>query len=113
MRSNSRHDRGRPLRLLTGETIGRRLSAMRFNLSRFVHVAAAGALMLGLAAFDGLRAPDVLAREAAAIPGTFVSEVVISNPGNVDANVSLTFVKADGTQAMAAPISLVVKALSS
>jgi hypothetical protein len=87
---------------------------MRLNLSKFLNVAAAGALILGLSAFDGFRGPDAaLAREAMAIPGTFISEVVVSNPGSADANVTLTFVKSDGTQAMAAPVSLVVKAGSS
>src|SRR5207245_2474240 len=96
------------------ETIGRRPNGMRLNLRKLVHVAAAGALILGLSAFDGFRGPDaVLAREAAAIPGTFVSEVVVSNPGTVDASVTLTFVKSDGTQAMAAPVSSPVKAGSS
>jgi hypothetical protein len=87
---------------------------MRLNLSKFLHVAAAGALMLALSTFDGLRGPDAaLAREAFAVPGTFVSEIVVSNPGTTDASVTLTFVKSDGTAAMTAPVSLTVKAGSS
>src|SRR5438874_1597174 len=82
---------------LAGETTGRRLIAMRLNLSKLLHVAAAGALILSVSAFDGFRGPDAaLAREAQGVPGTFVSEVVVSNPGTLAANVTLTFVKADG-----------------
>jgi hypothetical protein len=87
---------------------------MRLNLNKLLNVAAAGALILGVSAFDGFRGPDAaLAREALAVPGTFVSEVVVSNPGSAAASVTLTFVKSDGTQAMAAPVSLTVPAGSS
>jgi hypothetical protein len=83
---------------------------MRLNLSKFLHVAAAGAIVLATSLLSGQEPAAVFAREAAAIPGTFVSEVVVSNPGTVDANVTLTFVKSDGTQAMTAPLSFPVKA---
>src|SRR4051794_2407922 len=79
---------------------------MLLNLGRVLHIAAAGALVLGLGAFNQIGAQ---AREAAAVPGTFVSEIVVSNkPGNPAATVSLTFVKADGTTAMAQPQTFTV-----
>ncbi|HEY3109818.1 MAG TPA: DUF5719 family protein, partial [Chloroflexota bacterium] len=88
---------------------------MRLNLSKFLHVAAAGGLVFAVSIFSGLQNdPEAaLAREAASIQGTFVSEVVVNNPSATDASVTLTFVKSDGTQAMAAPVSLTVKAGSS
>jgi len=88
---------------------------MKFNVSRALHVAAAGALILGLSAFDGLRnGPDAaFAREAAAVPGTFVSEVVVSNPGTAAATVNLSFVKSDGTLALSPPLQFTVAGGSS
>jgi hypothetical protein len=87
---------------------------MRLNFGKVAHLVAAGALMASVSfAGLGVETDRALAREAMAIPGTFVSEVVVSNPGTAAANVTLTFVKSDGTQAMSAPLSFPVPAGSS
>jgi len=80
---------------------------MLLNLGRVLHIAAAGALVLGLGAFNQIGAE---ARQAQAVPGTFVSEIVVSNkPGNPAATVSLTFMKSDGSLAMAAAQTFTVQ----
>ncbi|HEY3081093.1 MAG TPA: hypothetical protein VGM69_14465 [Chloroflexota bacterium] len=80
---------------------------MRINLRKLAHLAAAGAVMLALSVVgSAYGAPQ--AREAAAIPGSFSSAVVVSNSGATVANVSMTFVKSDGTGALAAPLTFQV-----
>lgn len=88
---------------------------MNKRFSKVAHIAAAGALVLGLSAFDGLRAgPDAAsAREAQAIPGTFKSSIVVANPGATIANVSLNFVNSNGTAALQTPLTFTVAAGSS
>lgn len=84
---------------------------MKMHLGKLAHVAAAGALVLGLSAFDGLRVgPDAAAaREAAAIPGTFNSSIIVANPSaSQTANVSMTFVNNSGGSALSAPITFTV-----
>src|SRR5262245_61370905 len=81
---------------------------MLINLSRVLHIAAAGALVFGLSVLN--QTGGAQAREAQATPGTFVSEIVVSNkPSNPAATVSLTFVKSDGTQAMTSPLTFTVQ----
>jgi hypothetical protein len=87
---------------------------MKFKLGSALNIAAVGAMILGASALDGFTGPGAAqAREAAAIPGTFVSEVVVTNPGTADATVNMSFVKSDGTMAMATPLNFTVKAGSS
>jgi hypothetical protein len=81
-------------------------------IGRWLNVMAAGALVLGISVFDGVRVgPEVVAaREALAIPGTFRSSIVVANPASTAASVSLTFVKSDGSSALTSPVSFTVPA---
>ena len=85
---------------------------MKINLKKLAHLAAAGVAVLAMSAAGGVDAATQ-ARGAQAIPGTFASSIVVANPGTATANVSMQFVKADGTSALASPITFTVPAGSS
>src|SRR5262245_58715777 len=70
------------------------------NLKKLLHLAGAGGLVLGMSLFGS----SAMARESQQIPGTFRSAILINNPGTAEANVSVMFVKSDGTQAMSTPV---------
>ena len=85
---------------------------MHRSLGKLAHVAAAGAMVLGIGAFNGLnvgpQAAD--AREANAIAGTYKSAIVLANPGNVDTTALVTFVTSTGGAATSSPVSALVPA---
>lgn len=83
---------------------------MRVNLGKLAHVAAAGAMVLAIGAFDGYRLgpQGAAAREAAAIPGTFASAIIVANPNASTANVTMSFVTDSGGGALPAPLSFTV-----
>ncbi|MBM4417990.1 MAG: hypothetical protein FJ033_06730 [Chloroflexi bacterium] len=77
---------------------------------KIVRLGAAAGLVLSLGIAGSLTGAS--AREAAAIPGTFRSSIVVANPGTTTANVTMSFVKADGTQAIT-PLAFTVASNSS
>lgn len=85
---------------------------MRFSIGKLAHVAAAGAMVLGIGAFDGLKVGprSVDAREAQAIAGTYKSTIILANPGTVDTTALVTFVTSTGGAALSSPVSQVVPA---
>ena len=66
------------------------------NLKKLLHLVGAGGIVLAMSVFGS----GAAAREAQAIPGTFRSSIVVANPGTVEANVTLNFVKSDGNMAL-------------
>jgi hypothetical protein len=76
------------------------------NLKKLLHLAGAGGLVLGMSLFG----TSAMAREAQAVPGTFRSAIVVANPGAVEADVTLNFVKPDGTTALAPAMAFKVAA---
>lgn len=76
------------------------------NLKKLLHLAGAGGIVLGMSVFGS----GAAAREAAAIPGTFRSSIVVANPGSTTANVTLNFVRSDGNMALNPGLSYSVAA---
>src|SRR5204862_7638104 len=68
-----------------------------------LHDALPISLMVGLSVLGHaqLAVDTALAREAAAIPGSFRSAVIVANPRAADATVRMNFVKSDGALALA------------
>ncbi|TAK22402.1 MAG: hypothetical protein EPO26_11955 [Chloroflexota bacterium] len=80
------------------------------NFKRLARLASATGLVVAIGAVGSLT--NASAREAAAIPGTFRSSIVVANPGSSTATVSMQFVKSDGTNAMS-PVTFTVPANAS
>ena len=74
------------------------------NLKKLLHLASAGGIVLGMSVFGS----GAAAREAQAIPGTFRSSIVVANPGTTTANVTLNFVRSDGTMALSPGLTYTV-----
>src|SRR5438045_9702877 len=84
-------------------------------LRRLAVVAIAGAILVGGQVARPLDfAPDIAAaREAQAVPGTFISSLTLQNPTQTDAIAAVNFIGSNGVVALVNPLSVTVPAQGS